>query len=366
MRSRPSPLLLAAVLAAFALAPTAPAAAPLPCFANWPAGSDPREVGHRVAERFLATPHAFWPEFGTISYSEVVAWTGALDFAAATEDRALARALAARFEPFWGAEAALVPPVAHVDNSVFGALPLALYRETGHARFRALGLAFADGQWDRPNPDGLTNQTRFWIDDMYMITALQTRAFRATGSPVYLDRAAAEMVVYLDRLQQPNGLFFHAPDAPFHWGRGNGWMAAGQAELLRVLPENHPLRPRLLAAYRKMMATLIQHQMPEGTWRQLIDRPESWPETSCTGMFAYAFVTGVRHGWLEADTYGPAARRAWLALVGYLEPDGQLREICVGTGTKNDLQHYLDRPRKTGDFHGQAPLLWTAASLVEP
>ncbi len=353
------------VLAFFALGAAALRAAPPPCFADWPAGTDPREVGRRVTTRFLASPHMFWSEFGTIHYAEVVTWTGAIDFAENVGDRELAAALAARVAPFFGPEAALVPPESHVDSSVFGTLPLALYRNTGHARYRALGLTFADGQWDRPRPDGLTNQTRFWIDDMYMITALQTRAFRATGAPNYLDRAAAEMVVYLDRLQQPNGLFFHAPDAPFHWGRGNGWMAAGLTELLRALPEDHPSHPRLLAAYRRMMATLLEHQMPEGTWRQLIDRPESWPETSSTGMFTYAFVNGVRRGWLPTETYGPAARRAWLALVTYLEPDAQLREICVGTGTKNDLQHYLNRPRQTGDFHGQAPLLWTAASLVE-
>jgi rhamnogalacturonyl hydrolase YesR len=340
--------------------------APADPLASWPADADPRVVGHRVAERFLVSPHAFWAEFGTISYSEVCAWTGALDFASSTEDRQLVEKLAARFEPFFDSEAGLVPKPDHVDNSVFGALPLALYRAIGHARLRPYGLAFADQQWAHPTPEGLTDQTRFWIDDMYMITALQTRAFRVTSEPHYLDRTAAEMVVYLERLQRPNGLFFHAPDAPHHWGRGNGWMAAGLTLLLSDLPETHPLRPRLLAAYRQMMATLLALQTPEGMWRQLLDQPDAWPETSCTGMFAYAFATGVKRGWLDRATYGPATRRAWLALVTYLEPNGDLREVCVGTGTKDDRQHYLDRPRRTGDFHGQAPLLWTAAALCAP
>ncbi len=115
-----------------------------------------------------------------------------------------------------------------------------------------------------------------------------------------------------------------------------------------------------------MMATLLELQTPEGLWRQLLDQPDAWPESSCTGMFAYAFVTGVKRGWLDAATYGPAARRAWLALVAHLEPTGDIREVCVGTGTKDDRQHYLDRPRRTGDFHGQAPLLWTATALLAP
>ena len=104
-------------------------------------------------------------------------------------------------------------------------------------RYRVMGLAFADAQWDNPTPDGLTVQTRWWIDDMYMITALQLQAYRATGDAKYLERAAREMVAYLARLQEPNGLFFHAPDVKHFWGRGDGWVAVGMTEMLRELPD---------------------------------------------------------------------------------------------------------------------------------
>jgi unsaturated rhamnogalacturonyl hydrolase len=91
----------------------------------------------------------------------------------------------------------------------------------------------------------LSAQTRFWIDDMYMLIILQLQAYRATNDAKYLDRAALEMTTYLDKLQQPNGLFYHAPDVPFYWGRGDGWVAAGMAEMLRSLPENQfPARTR--------------------------------------------------------------------------------------------------------------------------
>jgi unsaturated rhamnogalacturonyl hydrolase len=331
---------------------------------SWPEGASPQAVGRRVAQRFVTTPHMFWTDFGTIHYAEVCTWYGALGVARLAEDKDLTARLVARFDPFFGDEARFVPPINHVDHSVFGALPLELYIETGHARYRTLGLAFADGQWDNAGADGLTRQKRYWIDDMYMITMLQIQAFRATGDARYLDRTAKQMVAYLDRLQQPNGLFFHAPDAPFYWGRGNGWMAAGTTELLRALPAGHPLRPRILAGYRKMMAALLQHQSAEGMWRQLIDRPESWPESSGTGMFAFAFITGVKRGWLDQTTYGPAARKAWLALTGYVDVDGAVREVCVGTPTGNDLRYYLDRPRSVGDLHGHAPVLWCAAALL--
>jgi rhamnogalacturonyl hydrolase YesR len=99
-------------------------------------------------------------------------------------------------------------------------------------------------------------------------------------------------------------------------------------------------------------------------WRQLIDRPGSWKETSSTGMFAFAMITGVKSGWLPGKTYGPAARRAWLALTTYLDANGDIGSVCEGTGKKNDYQYYIDRARKTGDMHGQAPVLWCATALL--
>ena len=131
-----------------------------------------------------------------------------------------------------------------MDYRVFGAVPLEIYLQTKDRRFLELGRRFADAQWETTTPDGITAEARYWIDDMYMITAVQVQAYRATGDRKYLDRAALAMVAYLDKLQQPNGLFFHAPDSPFYWGRGNGWMAAGMAELLRSLPADAPAARR--------------------------------------------------------------------------------------------------------------------------
>jgi rhamnogalacturonyl hydrolase YesR len=74
-------------------------------------------------------------------------------------------------------------------------------------------------------------------------------------------------------------------------------------------------------------------------------------------MFTFAMITGVRHGWLDGKIYGQAARTGWLGLARYIEPNGDIRNVCQGTGKKNDLRYYLDRHRFTGDLHGQAPIL---------
>ena len=339
-----------------------PAAAQTNYFTDWPADTSPAEVGKRVAEHFVTSPHS---DPKHIVYQEVCTWYGALTFAQLSGDKSLSAKLIQRFDPLMTpAGAGLIGKDRHVDFTVFGTVPLEMYQQTKDPKYLDLGKSFADRQWENPTADGLTSETRFWIDDMYMITTVQVQAFRATGDSKYLDRAALEMEAYLDRLQQPNGLFFHAPDAPFYWGRGNGWVAAGMTELLRALPAEHPRRARILAAYRKMMSSLLGYQSKDGMWRQLVDHPEAWPETSSTGMFTFALITGVKNGWLDPATYGPAARKGWLALVGYIDQNADVTSVCEGTGKKNDLDYYLARARRTGDFHGQAPVLWCASALL--
>ena len=88
------------------------------------------------------------------------------------------------------------------------------------------------------------------------------------------------------------------------------------------------------------MKSLKDYQDKSGMWNQLIDKADCWPETSGSAMFTYAMIMGVKMGWLEAEEYGPIARKAWIALVPY------------------------DRPRIIGDYHGQAPMLWCTYALL--
>ncbi|CAH0133112.1 MULTISPECIES: glycoside hydrolase family 105 protein [unclassified Pedobacter] len=348
---------------------------------KWPKGVSSEEIGTKVAARFVATPHTNFNKSTpprVITYAESCAWYGALKFAKASADRRLKNDLIKRFEPMFKEEAGMIPPVTNVDYAVFGSIPLQLFIQTGDKKYKEMGQSIADKQWAMPDSgvkvspvqlaafkNGYTWHTRMWIDDMFMITALQAQAYRATKDEKYINRAAKEMVLYLDSLQKPNGLFYHAPDVPFFWARGNGWMAAGMAEILSSLPANNPDRPRIIKGYQTMMSALLAYQAPSGMWRQLIDEPSSWEESSSTGMFAYAMVVGVKKGWLNKEKYAPAARKAWLGLVSCLDENGDVKDVCEGTNKKNDKQYYLDRKRIVGDMHGQAPILWTAAALID-
>lgn len=353
----------------------------------FPEKCGPLEIGEKLVRRFIQVPYSFWGNIYSqnkpdhVTYPDACAWLGALWFAGAVNNDELYDGVVGKFEPLFTTDKNMQPdlhPSAAnlVDYYVFGAVPLEIYNKKKESRYLELGMRYADGQWTLPagatqtqkewNDGGYSWQTRLWIDDMFMITALQARAYYATGDQKYMDRTAREMVLYLDRIQRDNGLFFHAPGAPFFWARGNGWMAVGMAEVLKMLPDGHADKARIMDAYLKMMETLARYQFSNGMWGQLIDNLSAWPESSGSAMFTYALITGVKNGWLDRKKYGTAARKGWLALLTYLNDDYDLTEVCEGTGAKNDYQYYLDRRRWVGDLHGQAALMWCAYALSSP
>ena len=400
---------------AFCLTFAVAAAGEVPkCFSGFPEESDPRTVGSRLARHFAScAPDEFAPRGYSgasmsgafISYPISVLWANSIEAARRIGDKELEAGLASRFaEPFLpgGAKNGKCPDPCHVDLSVFGTVMLEAFLSTGDRRALAFGESYAERQWAKPREDdyallpssmrggghtrefaersanwatGLSGQTRFWTDDLFMIAYLQTRgalAAAADGRPeiaaVRLDRAARQVVRYLDDLQlkegRAAGLFHHAPDAPQVWGRGNGWAAAGITVVLDNLQETSAHRPRILAGYRKMMAALLRFRRANGMWGQLVDVPRSWDESSATAIFTSAFIRGVRRGWLDAEVYGQAARDSYLALVSRLDADANLAEVCVGTDIGKTEEHYLNRGKVTGAPHGQAGLLMCVNAML--
>lgn len=366
----------------------------LSSFRNLPPEADPVKVGNAIAAQFLSTdPAAYAPEgydgefaYGWdryVTYPILSLWTNSLEFARNSGNDSLETVLIKHFEPFYGPRKHQCNKNNHVDLSIFGAVPLEIYILNGDARAREMGIRYADRQWSAPVADdlgdngnfdyetqqrlfadGYSPQTRFWIDDMYMIGALQTQAYRATGDMKYIDRAAKEMAMYLDTLQLSNGLFYHSPDVHFVWGRGDGWMAAAMPMILKYLPESSEYRGKILDGYHLMMGTLLKMQRESGLWGQLVDDPSSWDESSCSAMFTFSFVEGIREGLLPEKEYGPAARKAWIALCSKLDARANISDVCVGTNRFPDRDYYLARPRYNGDPHGQAAMMWIANALV--
>src|SRR5262245_16131342 len=188
---------------------------------EFPANADPRVMGKKVADNLLARPEMEGRTYGII-YEEVCVAYGALRFAHGIKDQELVKKLVDRYDgmlvqtdpseapraagnvrwvkPDHGTAANMIPAADHVDSRVFGTLALECYFRTNDPRYLAIGKKSADDQWANPIDGGLTRQTRWWIDDMFMITAVQVQAYRATKDKVYLDRAATEMAAYFDKL----------------------------------------------------------------------------------------------------------------------------------------------------------------------
>lgn len=299
----------------------------------------------------------------SVHYAEAYTGYGALKIAGLLKDHELINKLKTRYKKV--IDQNIKNTANHVDANVYGIIPLEIYIQTGDRLFYKQGIELADIQWRDPLPNGMTRQTRYWVDDIYMISSLQVQAFNATKNPVYLERAALEINAYLEKLQQENGLFYHGENAKFFWSRGNGWVAAGLVELLAQLPKTNKFYKNIKTSFIKMMNALEKHQCDDGMWRQLIDNDKSWKESSGTGMFGYSMVTGVKKGILPEDKFMQTYQKAWIALTEYISNDGKINNVCSGTGQSNEIEYYLSRPNVTGDLHGQAPILWFAYALLK-
>jgi unsaturated rhamnogalacturonyl hydrolase len=340
-------------------------------FNKYPKYLSPKSVGSAVVNNLIARDHRIGKN--GMHYSEVCTAYAAFSYAGLTGDSKLIKQLLKKYSKILteyktrdkSQNKPFIPARYHVDDFVFGVLPLEIFIQTGNENYLKIGLDFADKQWTNPDNSGLTDQKRWWIDDMYMVGMLQVQAYRATKKQIYIERASLFLDAYLKKLQQGNGLFRHGDISPFYWGRGNGWVAASLSEVLKELPVEHPKRDFLMKGYTKMMDSLILYQTEKGLWRQVIDKPNFWTETSSSAMFLYALNMGIKNGWLKDSKYIKTVEKGYFALIKYLTPTGELSEICEGTSQIDDIQYYYDRKRITGDFHGQAPLLWLANSFLQ-
>lgn len=316
----------------------------------------PTEIGDKISANLVER------RFGW-RYQKVCSYYGALIYADASNNKVLAKKIEDGYSPYLSGKRK--PRKGHVDFNVFGIWPFELYRQTGNIAYLEMGKFMADHEFQNPREDGLSEFTRFWIDDMYMVGSLQVQAYRSIKDQLYLDHAALQLVAYLDSLQKPNGLFFHRADAPHYWGRGNGWAAAAMTEILQVLPQNHPDYPAILLGYKKMMAALLKVQGEDGMWHQLLDKHDSFKEPSCTGMFLFAFISGVDLGILPTKEYLPAIEKAWNTLAGdFVNTRGEVIDVCMWTNAKKRTSYYTRRPKITGDYHGQAAVLWATTAMI--
>jgi len=221
-----------------------------------------------------------------------------------------------------------------------------------------------DGTLWRPERDNTV-----WPDDLYMGGVFLVRYGLYTHDVRYIDDAARNIIHQAALEQDSDGLWFHGyfsatkSHAPFKWARGNGWVTVTLAETLSAMPDNDPLRPQLLAILKKQIDGLRPLQTPSGLWRQVLDKPDLWEETSATAMFAYGIARAVNRGWLPASDMA-IARHAFAGVAKNVTPEGKVQNTCAGTNIGTTLEFYIDRPRPDDDPHGRGPTLLAGSEIL--
>jgi rhamnogalacturonyl hydrolase YesR len=197
-----------------------------------------------------------------------------------------------------------------------------------------------DGTFFRKHLMHTFHEDTLWADDLYMSVPFLCRYYQLTGETCYLDDAARQFRGFKELLYLPERrVMSHVYDfarglaTGIPWGRGNGWVIFSLSELLAVLPAKHPARPALLAMFRDLCAGYLALQDANGMWHQVLTEPDSYPETSCTSMFTYAFARGVQFGWLVApEAYIRAVFKAWEALNRIsIDRLGNVHGVCRGS-----------------------------------
>jgi rhamnogalacturonyl hydrolase YesR len=262
------------------------------------------------------------------------------------------------------------------DCGAIGAALIKAYAKKQDPRYRAAidaiadyiahkQMRMADGTLARPRPLPVS----LWIDDAYMSIPFLAQMGRLTGDRTWYDDAARQAIQMSQRLQDPStGLYRHAwfegADGPgFYWGRGAGWGMMAAAELLSVLPPDHPSRGRVLEIFQRAARGAASTQGGVGMWHQVLDKPDSYLETSASAMFAFAIARGVNRGWLS-PVYAPVAQTGWQAVAKRVLPDGRIEGICVSTTAAYDPVYYYNRPTDLGAMQGYGPVLMAGAEVI--
>lgn len=225
-----------------------------------------------------------------------------------------------------------------------------------------------DGIFARNRP----HRNTVWLDDMYMAIPALAWMGKYSGNSKYFDEAAKQVLLFKERMFIPEmNLFRHGwveamDEHPvFFWGRANGWAMLTLCEVLDALPPSNDYYPAILDLLQQHIRGVAQWQSGQGLWHQLLNRNDSYLETSASAIFVYCLAHAINQGWIDAGVYGPVVSAGWAAVAQKVNAQGQVEGTCVGTGMGFDPAFYYHRPVSVFAAHGYGPVLLAAAEMIE-
>jgi unsaturated rhamnogalacturonyl hydrolase len=224
-----------------------------------------------------------------------------------------------------------------------------------------------DGTLARNRPQTNT----LWLDDLYMSVPALAQMGKLTGDTKYYDDAVKQVLQFSDRMFNKDlDLYMHGwvegmnPHPEFHWARANGWALMAMTELLSVLPSTHPGYKKVLDLLQRHIHGLATYQTDNGLWHQLLDKNDTYLETSATAIYTFCIAKAINEKWIDAKAYGPMCLLAWNAVTTKVNDKGQVEGTCVGTGMAFDPMFYYYRPVNVFAAHGYGPVLLAGAEII--
>jgi unsaturated rhamnogalacturonyl hydrolase len=195
---------------------------------------------------------------------------------------------------------------------------------------------------------------------------------KLTGNSDYFDDACRQIIQFSNRMFNKNiGVYMHGwvrdmnPHPEFYWARCNGWAMLAMTELLDVLPDDYVGYSLILNQLRSHIIGIAGFQSGIGLWHQLLDRNDSYLETSASAIFTYCIAHAINKGWIDAQAYGPVAVLGWNAVQTRVNDQGQVEGTCVGTGMAFDPAFYCYRPVNVAAAHGYGPVIMAGAEMLK-
>ncbi len=264
------------------------------------------------------------------------------------------------------------------DCGAMGASVLELMNRFSYPQYReyvdraanhvfSVQVRMADGTLARTFPNNLT----LWADDLYMSVPLLARMGRLTGDKKYFDDALRQVFQFTKYLWDAEDELYHHGwfddlkcNAGAYWGRCNGWIMVAQVQLLNILPKDHPQREALINNLRRQLMGIMKYQNGKGVWHQILDKNDSYAESSASAMFVYCIARAINEGWLDRR-YATVATAGWNGIKReFITETGDMKNVCPGTGIENDLVFYYSRPARTNELHGLGALLEAGLEMI--
>jgi len=197
----------------------------------------------------------------------------------------------------------------------------------------------------RPEPSRWT----IWADDLFMYVPFILKYSEITDNKALQSDAVHQARMFYKYLfDKEKGLYYHgwnsstSKHSADNWSRANGWVAWSMSELFLNFPGDKKQYRELLKIHKEHIDGLLKFQHESGLWHQVLDRPDTYLETSGTAMFIIALSRGVNDGWL-GEKYRIAAINAWEGIQSRIDADGTIQGICQGTSIGEDVDFYQQR-----------------------